>query len=306
MDKRALITGGSGFIGTQLAAALNQNGWQITILSRNPQAARNRQQSDYLYAASFNELNEAEPFDLIINLAGASVGEGRWTPKRKQELLNSRINTTTALAAWLHQRNWKPKLVISGSAVGYYGNSDGGKADAANECSAPQERFVSELCQQWEAAATPIAEHSNIPLAIVRLGVVFGKNGGILPQILMPIKFNLVGKIGSGKQPLVWVHMADVIGVMLWLAEHPQPGKHVYNLVAPELSSQAEFVAAAAKSLHRSPFLSLPAAVMRMMMGEQADLVLGGRFVSSKALQEAGYTFQFPNLESALKNLLPL
>ena len=84
MNKRALITGGSGFIGTQLAAALNQNGWQITILSRNPQAARNRQQSDYLYAASFNELNEAEPFDLIITLAGASVGEGRWTPKRKQ------------------------------------------------------------------------------------------------------------------------------------------------------------------------------------------------------------------------------
>ena len=304
MAQRVLITGGSGFIGTQLAAVLRHQNWHITILSRNPQAAREQQQSDYAYVAAFDELNNAPPFDLVVNLAGASVGSDRWTSQRKQELLDSRLHTTHALANWLHQQPNKPKLVISASAVGYYGNSRGGKADAANESSSPQAVFASELCQRWEAAAAPIAKESHIPLAIVRLGVVFGQNGGILPRLLVPIHFNFIGKIGSGKQPLVWVHMADVIGVMLWLVEHPKPGLNVYNLTAPELTSQADFVDAAAKRLHRSPLFTLPAPVLRIMLGEQADLVLGGRFVQPQALLEDGYQFQFPSLTSALNDLI--
>lgn len=304
MSRRVLITGGSGFIGTQLAAALKQSGWQITVLSRSPQAAQQKQQNGYAYAASLAELNDAAPFDLVVNLAGASVGEGRWTAERKRELTASRVGTTKALAAWLHERTWQPKLVISGSAVGYYGNALGGASDAADESGVAQPLFVSTLCQQWEAAAAPIAEQSGIPLAIVRLGVVFGHGGGILPQLLLPLKWNLAGKIGSGRQPLVWIHMADVIGAMLWLVEHPQTGKHVYNLVAPELVSQAEFAAEAAKQLGRTPIFSVPAPFVRLLMGEQADLVLGGRFVVPKALQAAGYHFRFPTLAAALRDLL--
>ena len=195
----------------------------------------------------------------------------------------------------------QPKCIISGSAVGYYGIDPSEQwATPCTEQAVPQAIFMSELCQLWEHAARNFAsQHTQI----VRLGVVFANDGGILPQMLLPIKMNLVGKIGHGRQPVVWVHIHDVLRALEFLLLN-ETKQNTFNLVAPEQTSQAQFAATAAQILKRKPVLSLPACVLRGMLGEQSQLVLNGQYVQSKALVEAGFEFNYPSLEQALQDIL--
>ena len=233
----------------------------------------------------------------MINLAGESIGEGKWTAARKQKLLDSRVQTTLQLYQYLEKRRIFPKCIISGSAVGYYGIDPKEQwLGLCTEQSAAQDIFMSQLCQQWEQTALSFSQQNT---KIMRLGVVFGRGGGILPQMLLPIRVNAVGRIGHGRQPVAWVHIQDVLQVIHWLMTQTVDAK-ILNVVAPEKTSQQDFAKTAARLLKRRPFFVLPAFVLRWLLGEQSQLVLNGQYVKPQALEHAGYCFQYPKLEQAL------
>jgi len=295
---QVLITGASGFIGQHLAAYLTQQGYQVIGLTRNP--SRSSSQADLRYIHRLEQISQ-EPIDYVINLAGENIGQSRWTEKRKLELINSRIETTRQVFEWLQQNRIQPHRIISVSAIGYYGIDPQEQwSGYCNESSPPQDIFVSELCQRWEHQAK---NNPGQQVSIIRLGVVFARNGGILPQMLMPIRFNLVGKIGHGRQPVTWIHINDVVRAITFILQQ-RKAKAVYNLVAPEQATQRKFAEIAAAKLYKKPLLSMPACVMKTMLGEQSQLVLNGQFVMPQALLEQGFEFQYPDLNSALTDLL--
>lgn len=292
-----LITGASGFIGSHLLPYLLERDYQVIGVSRKPQP---RTHPDLSWIQQFDEL-QLHSIDYVINLAGESIAQGRWTAQRKQKLIQSRVNTTQALYQFLQRRQIFPKCILSGSAVGYYGiDASEQWQQICTEESPAQDIFMSQLCQQWEQAARA---HTTQHTKIMRLGVVFGRGGGILPQMLFPIKWNLVGRIGYGRQPVVWVHIQDVLRAMEFILTHETEQK-VFNVVAPEKVTQSQFVNIAALSLKRHPLLSMPAWVFKSLLGEQSQLILNGQFVQSKALQQAGFEFKFPTLKEALNDLL--
>jgi uncharacterized protein len=295
---QVLITGASGFIGQHLAAYLTQQGYQVIGLTRNP--SRSSSQADLRYIHRLEQISQ-EPIDYVINLAGENIGQSRWTEKRKLELINSRIETTRQVFEWLQQNRIQPHRIISVSAIGYYGIDPQEQwSGYCNESSPPQDIFMSELCQRWEHQAK---NNPGQQVSIIRLGVVFARNGGILPQMLMPIRFNLVGKIGHGRQPVSWIHINDVVRAITFILQQ-RKAKAVYNLVAPEQATQRKFAEIAAAKLYKKPLLSMPACVMKTMLGEQSQLVLNGQFVMPQALLEQGFEFQYPDLNSALTDLL--
>ena len=293
-----LITGGSGFIGSQLLPYLLARDYAVVGLTRQKNKRSNH--PDLTWIQHLDEL-KTDRIDYVINLAGESIGQGRWTAKRKQQLMKSRVETTQQLYRYLEKRQIFPKRIISGSAVGYYGIDPTEQwLETCTEQSAPQSTFMSELCQLWEQAAFSFTQQRT---KIIRLGIVFGKNGGILPSMLFPIKLNLVGQIGHGRQPVVWVHVQDVLRAIEFLMLNETEAQ-IFNLVSPEKVSQAQFVKTAAQVLKRKPVFFLPAFVLRWMLGEQSQLVLNGQYVASIALQEAGFEFKYPTLNSALEEIL--
>jgi uncharacterized protein (TIGR01777 family) len=293
-----LITGGSGFIGSHLLPYLLARDYAVVGLTRQKNKRSNH--PDLTWIQHLDEL-KTDRIDYVINLAGESIGQGRWTAKRKQQLMKSRVETTQQLYRYLEKRQIFPKRIISGSAVGYYGIDPTEQwLETYTEQSAPQSIFMSELCQLWEQAALSFTQQKT---KIIRLGIVFGKNGGILPRMLFPIKLNLVGRIGHGRQPVVWVHVQDVLNAIEFLMLNETEAQ-IFNVVSPEKVSQAQFVKTAAQVLKRKPVFFLPAFVLRWMLGEQSQLVLNGQYVASIALQEAGFEFKYPTLNSALEELL--
>jgi uncharacterized protein (TIGR01777 family) len=293
-----LITGGSGFIGSHLLPYLLARDYAVVGLTRQKNKRSNH--PDLTWIQHLDEL-KTDRIDYVINLAGESIGQGRWTAKRKQQLMKSRVETTQQLYRYLEKRQIFPKRIISGSAVGYYGIDPTEQwLETYTEQSAPQSIFMSELCQLWEQAALSFTQQKT---KIIRLGIVFGKNGGILPRMLFPIKLNLVGRIGHGRQPVVWVHVQDVLNAIEFLMLNETEAQ-IFNLVSPEKVSQAQFVKTAAQVLKRKPVFFLPAFILRWMLGEQSQLVLNGQYVASIALQEAGFEFKYPTLNSALEELL--
>ncbi|MGE8558099.1 MAG: TIGR01777 family oxidoreductase [Acinetobacter sp.] len=293
-----LITGGSGFIGSHLLPYLLARDYAVVGLTRQKNKRSNH--PDLSWIQHLDEL-KTDRIDYVINLAGESIGQGRWTAKRKQQLIDSRVETTHQLYRYLEKRQIFPKRIISGSAVGYYGIDPTEQwSTLCTEQSAPQAIFMSELCQLWEQAALSFSQQKT---KIIRLGIVFGKHGGILPRMLLPIKLNLAGKIGHGRQPVVWVHVQDVLRAIEFLMLNETEAQ-IFNVVSPERGTQAQFVKTAAQVLKRKPLFSLPAFVLRWMWGEQSQLVLNGQYVVSKALKEAGFEFHYPTLKMALEDIL--
>lgn len=227
-----LITGASGFIGSRLVTHLLKQDYQVVGLTRQKNKVPHHPCLQWI--SDLNDL-KTDQIDYVINLAGESIGKGRWTDDRKEQLLQSRIKTTEQLYQYLNKRNIQPKRIVSGSAVGYYGIDVEEKwGDVCTEASSSQEIFMSELCQKWEAVTQQYPEQNT---KIIRLGVVFSMGGGILPQMLLPIRFNLVGRIGTGMQPCVWIHIDDVISAIEFLIEKDTTAQ-IFNLVAPESESK--------------------------------------------------------------------
>jgi uncharacterized protein (TIGR01777 family) len=296
--KRVLITGGTGFIGEALVNQLLDAGHSVSVLTRDPLNAANLFNGRVRCVHSLSELSHDEAFDVVINLAGAPVAGPRWTPKRQAQLLASRVGTTEALMTWLKNTKQKPALWIQASAIGFYGVRDASESLA--EHASKGDGFMAELCARWEAAAQPATEFG-VRQVVLRLGVVFGPGGALTP-LLLPFRLGFGGRMGDGRQIMSWVHRDDVLQVIA-RAFNDDTLRGTYNMVAPETVSQAAFAEQAGKVLKRPVWLHIPAAPVRAMAGEMAQLFFDGQRVVPQRLTEAGYTFRCPTLDAALRDL---
>jgi len=249
---------------------------------------------------TLDELAPDTEFDVVVNLAGERVLGPRWTKKRRARLVASRVYTTQAVVAWVARASHKPRLMISASAIGYYGVQRPDDRTALTEASERQPDFLSELCQSWEEAARGVMKH-DVALAILRFGLVLGHQGA-LPRMRLPFKLGLGGPIGSGRQVVSWVHVEDTVGVIAWLMANTD-SQGIYNVTAPQAVTQREFAKALAGVLHRPAIATLPGVVVRCALGAQSMLLLEGQRVYPARLVQASYPFRFPKLEDALRDL---
>ena len=295
-----LITGGTGFIGSVLIRNLSEAGHHATVLTRQPNEYTGQIGGHIRYESSFNAIDDNEVFQAVINLGGEGIGDKLWSEKRKQVLLDSRIELTKQLVACLKRLNTRPEVMISGSAIGWYGAQD---ENPLAEDAKYHAEFTHDLCQQWEEAASEV-KTLGVRLCIIRLGLVLGSNGGVLKRLLPPFKFGLGGRIGSGKQIMSWVHINDVIQALNFLVNNNEL-EGVFNLTAPAAVSNAEFTRHLASALSRPAFFLLPSVVVKLLFREMGDrLLLQGQNVVPNRLLEAEYGFEYPALEDALEQIL--
>ena len=289
-----LITGGTGFIGSALTEFFIQKGYLITILSRNPQAL-----SSVRIIKSIGQISVDEKIDIIINLAGAPINK-RWTNSYKELLIDSRLGVTKNLILLIKSLKTKPNLLISASAIGYYGNQSN---KYIGENSLYINDFTHKLCNLWELEAKK-AEKLGVRTCITRLGVVLGKNGGALEEMLSIFRLGLGGKIGSGKQFFSWVHIDNIIGAFNFLIKD-KTQKGIYNLTSPNPVTNYRFTKELGKMINRPTALTIPKFVIKMIFGEMGDkLLLNGSAVYPKKLLDSGYEFQFKTIEASLENIL--
>lgn len=310
--QHVLVTGATGFIGQALVGTLLDDGHTVTVLSRDPERAASTFDGRIHAVGSMASLPDDHRVDVVVNLAGARILGARWTERRKQVLLQSRIATTRSLVEWIARSTHTPALLLNGSAIGYYGTQRQGDDTPLSEGSPPQPVFMSELCQAWEAAAAKASVYG-VRVVCMRFGLVLG-HGGALPMMLLPFKLGLGGRTGTGRQWLSWIHIQDLLRAMahLWPrgdgpaddADQARPAAvEAYNFVAPGAVHQADFAKAAASVLHRPALLPAPAWPLRLALGEQSDLVLEGQRVVPSALTESGFVFDYPDIRSALASL---
>lgn len=294
-----LITGGTGFIGSALCPQLLIDGHQLTLLTRNPAKALRVYGSKVQVIRRLTEFPNDAPLDAVINLAGESITDRPWSVSRKQVLEASRIALTQELVAVLRRREQKPAVMLSGSAIGWYGD----QGDTVLEESAGfHAEYTHQLCDGWEKAALPITE-MGVRLCLLRTGVVLGRSGGMLKRLLPIFGLGLGGRIGGGEQWLSWIALSDCVNVIrALLSDSTQNG--VYNLTAPKPVSNAEFTATMASALGRPAFINIPASVLRLAMGEMSSVLLGSTRVVPSRLLEAGFKFRSRTLEDCLRNEL--
>jgi len=300
-----LVTGATGFVGGNVVAALLRGGHAVTVLTRNTKQAAWRFDGKVRCIGGMDELADTERIDVVINLAGARILGWRWSEKRKAALRASRIALTERLVAWIARAQVKPKLLLNASAIGYYGIQPQGDATQLDETAPPQAIFMSQLCQEWEAAAHQ-AEHHGVQVACMRFGLVVGRQGA-LPMMLMPIRLGVGGPLGGGKQALSWIHVDDIVRGMAHLWRHNSAGINVaggWNFTAPQIVSQREFSRIAAGVAHRPCFIPTPGWPVRLLLGEQADLLLEGQAVAPRRLQASGFAFRYPAMREALASVM--
>ena len=294
-----LLTGGTGLIGQALCRFWSGQGHQLTVWSRRPTEVAGLCGPSVRAVARLEELGD-QPVDAVINLAGAPIADRPWTRKRRLLLWESRIGLTEQLLGWISSRKVRPKVMISGSAVGWYGDS--GERDVDETSQPAKEDFASQLCIAWEETAQR-AEALGVRVVIVRTGLVLSSEGGFLRKLLLPFKFGMGGPIGNGRQWMPWVHVQDQIGAIDFLLNHVD-AQGPYNVCAPAPVRNREFARTLAAILHRPAFMPMPALALRALLGELSVLLLGGQRVRPSRLQEAGFTFRFTDLHAALNNLL--
>lgn len=289
-----LITGGSGFIGKHLTQMLQKNGYNVTILSRETSKPNHFQWS---INNSFIEEKAITSAQYIIHLAGANIGSKRWTKKRKQEIINSRIKSTTLLYQKVKELNPNLKAFISASGVGYYGAITSEKI--FTEKDKPHNDFLSKTCKLWENASTPF-KNLKIRTVIFRTGIVYDKKEGAFKKIKLPIKKGFGTILGNGKQYMPWIHINDLCKLYLLAIENPKL-KGVYNAVAPEHITNKELTKTIAKKTKKRIWLpNIPAFVLKIVLGKMSDLVLYGSRVSSEKIQKTGFTFQFKHIKDCI------
>ncbi len=296
---RILMTGGTGFIGRHLCKALLAEGHELTVFSRNPASVPVKCGAGVHALAALAEWSPSRGFDAVINLAGEPIVDRRWTAQRKQVLWASRVALTEELVQHIVAAERRPGILLSGSAVGYYGN----RGDALlDETSAPGDDFPAQLCKAWEQAAR-VAENSGVRVCLLRTGLVLSNDGGMLGRMLPPFRLGLGGRIGDGRQWMSWIHIRDYVAIVLRLLRDDQV-RGPCNLTAPQSVSNAQFTRTLAAVLHRPALFAIPAALLKLGMGESAGLLLGGQRALPAKLEAAQYGFQFGDLHGALSNLL--
>lgn len=293
---RVLVTGGTGFIGSLLQQVLSDAGHQLMVLTR--QTSPPAGPATYLH--SLDELADTAEIDAIINLAGASLADKRWSTSYKKTIVDSRLNTTADVVALCHRLNTRPSVLLSGSAIGYYGAHGDEKLD--ERCGAG-DGFAAQLCSDWESEASAVAA-LGIRLCLLRLGVVLDRDGGAFVEMARPFRLGVANWIGSGEQYLSWVHRRDVVGAIVFLLEQSQL-HGVFNVTAPQPVTSKGFCSVLKAHMRTWITVPMPAGVMRVLVGEMADeLLITGQRVLPANLLNAGYTFQYPELEEALSTLV--
>jgi len=295
--QRVLVTGATGFIGAQVVQALQQRGAHVTALSRDPVACQRRFGASVACISLAHWPDDAQ-FDVVINLAGARIAPMPWTLARRATLRESRIGTTESLVRRLAATAKPPAVWIQASAVGYYGLHDA--SIKLTERSPMGTDFAAQLCADWESAAAQITALGS-RLCTLRFGLVLGR-GGALPGLLLPIRLGIGGRLGSGKQAFPWIHVDDVIALILDCIDQPTR-TGIYNVVAPEAHTQESFGRCAAQLLARPFWLPTPSFPLRLL-GEVSQLFLDGQHVVPERLQLEAWTWRFPELNGALKNIL--
>lgn len=296
---RILISGGSGFIGEHLRKLLSDQKIDYSVLSRN------RQELECPVFQWNPDKLEVDPkalegVDTIVNLAGVGIADGRWSAKRKWEILQSRSKSADTLYNALKTGKNNVKTVISASATGYYGDSG---LELMEEDSPPGKDFLGMTCMEWEQSVRRI-EQLGIRVIILRIGFVLADNGGALPVMKIPVKFFVGSALGSGRQFISWVHIEDLCRAILHVSANPNV-QGAYNLTAPEPVSNKEFIKSLARTIHR-PFwpIAVPSFLLRILLGEKSEIILHGQRVSSEKLQQSGFQFMHVDLFQSMDLLL--
>lgn len=294
-----LITGGTGFIGHALVQQLTQQGHAVTVLSRNPDKVAAICGPGVAALGDLKQLKAEDAYQVIINLAGEPIFDARWTEARKKRIRDSRINLTGQLIDGIERMVVKPDLLISGSAIGYYGDQGD---TVLTEQSAPNPDFSHRLCADWEQAAQK-AEQLGVRVCLIRTGLVIAAGGGLLKRLLLPFRLGLGGRLGSGRQWMSWIHREDWIAIaQTMITDTSMQG--AYNATAPHPVSNLEFTQTLARCLNRPALLPVPAGLLKVLLGEMSELVLGSQRVMPERLLAQGFGFQYPDLASALRQAL--
>lgn len=292
---RVLVSGGTGFIGRALCPQLIQNGYDVIVWSRqpHPEAAEGVTAIQRL-----DELTGPGP-DAVVNLAGASIADGRWTQARKRLLVDSRVHTTRKLVEWMRSLENPPKALISASAVGYYGEQGD---RVITEGTPPTPGFTHDLCLQWEREALR-AESLGVRVCLVRTGVVLDRDGGALAKMLLPFKMGAGGRLASGTHYFPWIHRADIVAIYEWLLANGQ-ASGPYNASAPSPVTNAEFTRELGRALKRPTLFPMPEPVLRLLFGEMSEILLVSNRMMPKRLLDEGFQFRYPELKQALHAIL--
>ncbi|HAW24241.1 MAG TPA: TIGR01777 family protein, partial [Pseudomonas sp.] len=292
------LTGGTGLIGQALCKHWLPQGHRLWVWSRSPEQVSERCGESVKGIGELRELDQVQ-LDAVINLAGAPIADRPWTKSRRLLLWNSRIKLTEQLVEWLATRQQKPNVLISGSAVGWYG--DGGERELSEDDSPVTNDFASQLCAAWEESAMR-AESLGIRVVLIRTGLVLAPQGGFLQRLRPLFALGLGGRQGNGRQWMPWIHIDDQIGLIDFLLHQPEAGGP-YNACAPQPARNAEFAKAFAASMGRPAILPVPALTLKVGLGELSGLILGGQKVRPLRLQVAGFQFRFETLDAALADL---
>jgi uncharacterized protein len=290
-----LITGGTGFIGTALTARLKDAGARVSVLTRNRQRARRHFDFPVDAFESLDELGTEDAPEVIVNLAGKNLGEERWNPEVKKAIVASRVETTRRVIDYIARAPRRPELLISGSAVGYYG----ARGDAAlGEDSGPGSEFQSDLCRQWEAVARE-AERYGVRVCISRTGVVLGPGGGMLAGLLPLFRLGLGAVAGHGGQWMSWIQMEDLIDLFIRFMLEPTLSG-AFNNTAPDAVRNRDFSKKLGQAIHRPVVLRVPGIAMRMLYGEMAHLYLTGQRALPCRHIQSGWVYRHPEVSQAL------
>lgn len=292
--KRLLLTGGTGLIGRRLVAKLKEQ-FEITVVSRDPKRAL-RLLSDSVSALHLDDLQHVNDYDVIVNLAGEPIADKRWTEQQKKRICDSRWDITQRLVELINSASVPPQVLISGSAIGFYGRQ--GDVPISEDFNDFHDEFSRQVCAKWEE----IANTANTRVCLLRTGVVLSDDGGALSKMLMPFRLGLGGPIGDGKQFMSWIHIDDMVRGIQFLIENADC-TGPFNLTSPKPASNAFFAHKLCKRLDRPCIFTTPTFAVKLLMGEASELVIYGQKVLPTRLEAAGFHFTYPVLVDALSAL---
>jgi uncharacterized protein (TIGR01777 family) len=296
---RLVIAGASGFIGSMLVKSLLKQGHALTLLTRRPSPNAGQKHWIVWQPGVPGEWEKCvDSADGIINLAGEPIAAKRWTEGQKEKIRHSRIATTRSVVSAIAKARVKPKFFINASAVGFYGPRGD---EQLSEDSSAGKGYLAAVCAAWEEEAKR-AQELGLRVALLRTGIVLGKGRGALAKMAPPFKLFLGGPLGSGRQWMPWIHIDDVVGMILFLMDN-EGASGAFNVTAPNPVTMKDFSEALGNALHRPSWAPVPAFALKLMLGEMADMLISGQRATPDAALRLGYRFKYPTIEQALQSL---